>query len=262
MSITDTLVEYMHNGLIEYWELMGVEFFKTDKMFLSATKIPFSFMNVLIHNTKNISASDLPEMYACANQFFRSHNVPWTWWLEPYVHPPGLDRFLMKRGYSVAYSCPSMVLDLSYGVNTKPLEGYNIKEVISKKDFEEWVKPIRRSFNCPQHVFDLFSMRLFDIEHGPDKAFRHFIVIDDEGMTVAASTLHISSNVSTIYNVATRPEHRKKGFGMAATVQAVVAAKERNLDYCFLDTSRVGYNLYHRVGFRQFSECKIYGNDA
>ncbi len=260
MSIINSLIEYMHDALVHYWELLGVDTFKSDHILLASTHIPFSFMNVLIHLSHDIKSSDLPEIYAQANQFFRSRNAPWTWWLDPFIAPPGLDKFLTKRGYAITYACPSMALDLSYEIDQSPIKGFTIKEVISKDDFIEWLKPIRVSFNCPQHVFDSFALRLFHVAHGPEAHFRHFIA-QENGKTMASSTIHLSHRVATIYNIATLPEARRKGYGKAITAKTMLAAKERNLAYCFLDSSKIGYNMYHGLGFRQFSECKIYGHD-
>jgi GNAT superfamily N-acetyltransferase len=52
-----------------------------------------------------------------------------------------------------------------------------------------------------------------------------------------------------IFNIATPPEHRGKGFGAAITARAVSDGFEGGAIWSYLQSSPAGYNVYERLGF-------------
>jgi ribosomal protein S18 acetylase RimI-like enzyme len=54
-----------------------------------------------------------------------------------------------------------------------------------------------------------------------------------------------------IFNVATLPEHRGRGYGAAVTVRAVRDGFTSGADLAWLQSSPVGESVYLRIGFRQ-----------
>jgi GNAT superfamily N-acetyltransferase len=52
-----------------------------------------------------------------------------------------------------------------------------------------------------------------------------------------------------IFNVATRPEHRRRGYGAAITAHAAADAAARNAEWAWLQSSPAGYQIYRRLGF-------------
>jgi ribosomal protein S18 acetylase RimI-like enzyme len=60
--------------------------------------------------------------------------------------------------------------------------------------------------------------------------------------------------VALIFNVATRPNHRRRGIGEAMTWWAVNHGIEAGCDLAFLQASPDGLPLYERMGFRHVME--------
>jgi ribosomal protein S18 acetylase RimI-like enzyme len=59
----------------------------------------------------------------------------------------------------------------------------------------------------------------------------------------------LGSNVA-IFNIATPPEHRRRGYGAAVTARAVADGLAAGAEWSWLQSSAEGYKVYERLGFR------------
>ena len=59
----------------------------------------------------------------------------------------------------------------------------------------------------------------------------------------------LGSNVG-IFNIATPPEHRRRGYGAAVTARAVADGLAAGAQWSWLQSSAEGYKVYERLGFR------------
>lgn len=74
------------------------------------------------------------------------------------------------------------------------------------------------------------------------------------GEPVASSLGLLHERSITVFNVATLPEHRGRGYGATMTNEAVLGGKERGCEVAFLQSSAMGLSLYQRLGFRTIVE--------
>ena len=74
-----------------------------------------------------------------------------------------------------------------------------------------------------------------------------------DGEPVASSTLAHGGRVAGVYNVATLPEARRKGFGEAMTWHAISRGAACGCDMAALQASEMGRPIYERMGFRLVS---------
>lgn len=61
-----------------------------------------------------------------------------------------------------------------------------------------------------------------------------------------------------IFNVATPPEHRRRGFATALVAHAVRAAFDRGASLAFLQSSPMGSSVYRRLGFATVERYRLY----
>jgi N-acetylglutamate synthase len=59
----------------------------------------------------------------------------------------------------------------------------------------------------------------------------------------------LGSNVA-IFNIATPPEHRRRGYGAAVTTRAVADGLAAGAEWSWLQSTAEGYKVYERLGFR------------
>jgi ribosomal protein S18 acetylase RimI-like enzyme len=70
------------------------------------------------------------------------------------------------------------------------------------------------------------------------------------GVTVTAAIGYQTGTDVGIFNVATPPEHRRRGYGSAVTAHAARTAFENGADLAWLQTSEIGESVYRGLGFR------------
>ena len=73
---------------------------------------------------------------------------------------------------------------------------------------------------------------------------------------VASSILFLGAGVAGVYGVGTIPEARNQGIGAAMTMKPLRGAREQGYHFAVLFSSRMGYPVYKRLGFREVA-CKI-----
>ena len=79
-----------------------------------------------------------------------------------------------------------------------------------------------------------------------------------DGTPVATSALLASDGVAGVYNVATLPDYRGRGFGEALTWHAVRAGVEEGCVIGSLQASAMGRPVYERMGFREIAPYETY----
>ncbi len=71
-----------------------------------------------------------------------------------------------------------------------------------------------------------------------------------DGMPVSTSVGLTVGDTLGIFNVATPPEHRGRGYGAVLTVEAARAGFANGADLAWLQSSAMGHSVYERLGFR------------
>lgn len=73
---------------------------------------------------------------------------------------------------------------------------------------------------------------------------------EEDGEVVAVGLGIFQGEFTGIYNIATRPGHRGRGYGRAVTSRIVADGIARGAPLAYLQSSMAGYPLYESMGFR------------
>jgi ribosomal protein S18 acetylase RimI-like enzyme len=133
----------------------------------------------------------------------------------------------------------------------------SIERVSDAEILSEFVEVMREGFEMPEFTVDgLFEV--FSTVGLTDKSpWRNYVGrLDGEVVTTASLALVVG--VAGIYNVATLPEARRRGFGAAMTLAALGEARELGYRVGILQSSAVGLGVYRRLGFEQYSSYYLY----
>lgn len=109
------------------------------------------------------------------------------------------------------------------------------------------------------HVIPAWFNEVFD-ETIHSRPFRCWVgYYGDHAVATAATT--VSDGVIGIYNVATLPEARGRGYAEAVTRHAAAAAqRESGLNRLILQATPQGESLYRRLGFRDVSRIVVFNS--
>lgn len=103
-------------------------------------------------------------------------------------------------------------------------------------------------FGAPKELFDRFCPVCAAI----DGASWYVGRVDDE---IVATALGITiDDVTGVFNVATEPQHRGRGYGAALTARALRDGFGGGAKLAFLQATDSGHGVYRRLGFRDVEE--------
>jgi ribosomal protein S18 acetylase RimI-like enzyme len=77
-------------------------------------------------------------------------------------------------------------------------------------------------------------------------------------VVVATACAWVSDGCVGIFNVATTPAHRRRGYGRAVTEHAVRAGFAAGADLAWLQASELGASVYASMGFREVDREEVY----
>ena len=78
------------------------------------------------------------------------------------------------------------------------------------------------------------------------------------GQPVGTSQLFLSAGVAGIYQVTCLPAARQQGIGAAITLAPLLEARRMGYRIGILQASRLGYNVYRRLGFQAYGKLNSY----
>jgi GNAT superfamily N-acetyltransferase len=104
---------------------------------------------------------------------------------------------------------------------------------------------LAEGFGTPREVLAIFEdPAILDL---PDLTF-YLGFLDDE--PVATALRFTSQRIAGVYNVATRPAYRRRGFGAALTWRAALDGRGEGCLASALQSSRMAFPLYRQMGYR------------
>jgi GNAT superfamily N-acetyltransferase len=185
----------------------------------------------------------------------RSRNVPILWWVGPATRPANLGEYLEAHGFTRGDDLPGMAVDLlalSEGLRAPP--DLTIEEVRDDETLEQWCHAMSLGFELADFVEHAWLNTFRSIGLGAQSPFRHYLG-RLKGKPVATSSLCLGAGIAGIYDVVTLPEARRQGIGAAIVSTPLREARALGYRVGILQSSDMGFSVYHRVGFREY--CKI-----
>jgi len=217
------------------------------------TDIPFPLYNSVCRAQlapENVDATIEAAITRC-----RSRNVPMLWWTGPATRPADLGTYLEAHGFTHRGDSAGMAVDLlalSEDLHIAP--DLTIERVDNIETLKQWCHLFAVGFGMPDFVEGAWLDLLVSVGLDAQLALRHYIGWQ-KGRPVAIASFFLAAGVAGIYNIVTVPEARRQGIGIAMTSNALREARALGYRIGILHASKMGFNVYHRIGFREY--CQI-----
>jgi ribosomal protein S18 acetylase RimI-like enzyme len=211
--------------------------------------VPYPLFNMVLKT--DLQTDRVDEMITDTLARFQRRNLPFLWIVDPSSRPHDLGERLKVAGLRHGGDSPGMAVNLdSLSFDSAVPPDLTIHAVREKEDLSSWCDVVAQSFQMPGFARDAlfdFMARLSrlgfpDIEN---------YVAKREGEVAAVSTVVYAHGVAGIYNVGTRPDMRRRGYGMAITLATLLEARNAGYRVGVLQSSEMGLNIYKRVGFEE-----------
>jgi GNAT superfamily N-acetyltransferase len=197
---------------------------------------------------------------ALAQEHFRSRALPWSFWAcESWLDQTArrrLSSICAALGLRLSSEMPGMVAE-RLDDQTRPVPALEYRRVVSAREMTDFRCIGSVCFRVPTEWFS----EVFDDAMPAERPnFRCWVGYLD-GLPVATAAIVPSPGAIGLYNVATEPAFRGRGFGEAITrhVMAEGAAfyGPRPL---VLQATSFGLRLYERLGFRAVTRLLVYNS--
>lgn len=217
----------------------------------------FQMFNAAFLSSPVFSDSDFEQRIASATVQMLSNGLPWAFWMCEDWLPAAMRRrvirLLERKGLFLASEMPGMTAEF-----LKPPKRHLPELVIrpaSEEPAREWFCRIGSTcFHVPLMWFD----EIFDDGALFGGECMGWVGYHD-GQAVATSATVTAAGVIGLYNVATLPEVRHRGFGEAMTRHAWDAATARSgLHRTVLQATRQGLGLYRRLGYGSVTRFLVF----
>lgn len=220
------------------------------------TNMPDHFMNLVV--CTSLPAEGMDELVDDALSHFKSLNIKKLSWLaEEGVPAARLKQCLTARGLTFKeFFAAEMAIDLDSFAKERPKpDGLEIFQVAGEEMLRQWIHVASVGFGVPAEAeevwFEFFNYAAYQTP------FQTYLGVLN-GVPVATSQLCLSAGVAGIYNVTTLPQARGGGIGSAMVSAPLFAARKHGYRVGILQSSKMGYSVYQRLGFQDFGKLSVY----
>jgi len=194
-------------------------------------------------------------------QYYLQRKLPMAWWIGPSSEKnKDLEKNMQDAGFKKDELDVGMYCDLNKN-DLKPYkmpDNLNIKECLNENDFSDFGKVLASIFEPKCEHVESFYTKISAISIQDRVKLRLFVgYVDDEPVVTAAVFF---SDVAGIYDVSTRPDMQKKGYGSAMFYSALKFARDSGHKDIVLQASQDGLGIYKCFGFEEICEFNVWSN--
>lgn len=204
-----------------------------------ATGLPAAFFNGVYAAGP---VDDPDQLIADAAAFMAEHSVPWLLWVRDGVDDALLDAG-RRAGLTDAGGPQAMALPAIPEIPPVP-DGLKFTVVRDVAGLEVARDLAARGFQMPREFIDVLAA-----ESMLDDPTVVMVTGTVDDVPVSTALVSVTGNTAGIYNVATPPEHRRRGYGEALTWTAVAEGRRLGCDHSALQASPMGAPMYRRMGY-------------
>jgi ribosomal protein S18 acetylase RimI-like enzyme len=218
----------------------------------------FQMFNSAFLSAPVLTDADLTQRIWLANAHFNTRGQEWAYWVcEDWL--AGRTRRRSRQlfedlGLRHSVDLPGMVAE-RLSPPAFPLPEVEVRRVSQGPVRDAFCAIGSLCFNVPLPWFT----EVFDSDSVWDQFAGYVAYVDEEPISTAAIVM--GGGAMGIYNVATIPGHRCRGYGEAVMRHALADSEGRHgASGALLQSTPAGYKLYRRMGFRTVTKVGVYSS--
>jgi ribosomal protein S18 acetylase RimI-like enzyme len=237
------------------------EVVELDGLSIASPGVTFQMFNAAFLNSRVETREELSRRLVTARNYFSSRGMAWSFWFCEHWLADDVRRRLSRGceevGLRIASEMPGMLAE-SLEPARRELPSMEIRRLGDPRTLEHFRQIGAECFHVPADWF----REVFD---GNPARSQFVCWVGYRGeIPVATSASMCADGVIGIYNVATVPEHRGRGYGEVMTRHAVTAEMARQIagpaTPVVLQSTSQGLALYERMGFRAITRIVVYNS--
>jgi len=225
---------------------------------IASAGVTFQMFNCAFLSQPVLNDAELTQRILLANTHFNVRGQEWAYWVcEDWLSSRTRKhsrQFFEKVGMRHSVDLPGMVAE-RVAPPAYPLPPIEVRRVCHGPVRDAFCAIGSLCFNVPIAWF----AEVFDSDSVWDRFAGYVGYVDEEPVTTAAIVM--GGGAMGVYNVATVPGHRRRGYGEAVMRQALADAERRyGIERALLQSTPAGYQLYRRMGFRTVTRVGVYSS--
>ena len=216
-----------------------------------------AFNAALLSRPVEAKHQELSRLVEIASKKFGSRDLRWTYWVCDDFLDPALrrdaDRIFSRNGLRPLTEAPGMYTEQLFPPD-RQLPSLDVRPVADPATRSAFASIMSVTFEIPQTVCDAI--------YGAERAWLgnfHGYVGFAGGQAIASAAATITGDAIGLYSVATLPSYRRRGYA-EAIMRRVIADAERTagVKRTVLQSTRSGYSLYKKMGYRTVTNFNVY----
>ncbi len=216
------------------------------------------FNGVLRTRITSNNSADIHAKIAETLDYFRGRHVSIGWPVTSLTQPANLAIYLEAHDLTLRSTDTDMALDIATMHDDMPIpSGLVIKEITDHIMLKIWRTITIQGFESMEEMGQFYYDTYTRLGFGRGTQWHHYLGwLNHTPVAIASLLLH--AGVAGIYGIATMPEARRQGVGTAMTLHTLQAAQALGYRVAILAPSKMGFNLYHRIGFQEYMTTQFY----
>ena len=233
----------------------GMTVIDDGQLLLTDAGLPTDTFNLICR--ARLTTDTAPARIAAALAYFQAVARPFCWWVGPADQPAMLGTLLLKAGLHQAETELAMAVELAALRLADAPPDLEIRRVQTAQELADFAQVNAANWSPPDPLAIRYFQQTAPALLAPDGP-QWFYVGYLDGQPVAASELTVGGGVVGLYNICTLEAYRRRGFGLALTLQPLLDARAAGHTVAVLQAAAQGVNIYERIGFRAFGGITEY----
>ena len=190
---------------------------------------------------------------------YKDLNLPFWWWVYPSGKSEKTKEILQNAGFKRTEAIACMAIDISSDpmLQIQKSDEIAISLVKDNRELNKWETISFAGFEMPQNTRRQYNefVKSFDVsKNSPQKLFLAYW----QGEPVGTALLFLHGDTAGIYFVTTLTAYRDRGIALALVRRAMNYLQTATYKYCILQSSKEGFNVYLRGGFKECCQADVY----
>ena len=225
---------------------------------IASAGVTFQMFNTAFLSGPVANETELKQRIRLPVSHFDQVGREWAYWVcEDWIEQPARKRsrrWFEHYGLRLSTELPGMIADRLLPP-ARPLPSLEVRRVHGAPTWDAFCEIGSVCFHVPLTWF----REVFDSASVWDR-FMSFVGYAD-GEPVSTTSVVCGAGVIGVYNVATLPGSRRRGFGEAVMRHALdEVRKELGVERVILQSTPAGLALYERMGFRTVARVAVYSS--
>lgn len=246
----DKLVSAVEANFVDVWSLLGAS---AGELHVDAeARWILAGDNVLLNAVLETRTDPLPTRAAIETVASRIIHQAGScvWWVLPGAADSGLARHLDQIGFSARPAWPGMALRLDELAPAAAVPDLELTRVDTADAFDAYISAFHGSVSPGPGFTTAFRRAATAIGFAADAPMAHFVV-RESGVPIACASLMEGGGAAGLYNVGTLEAARGRGIGAWLSSTVLLHGRRRGYAIAVLQSSKLGYRIYERLGFRE-----------